>query len=426
MKITVYLIIILKSFVSFSQENYTISSQKDRLRQYSGQWVSAMNPSIDSVAKLPEKKMSSLSNFNNHSLTVEVLQKDSSNQYNPILHEIIGYDSVTDTIFAAGHNAQGAFFTGKGIFTSEKKWTMQDKDLNGNNTMKVDFNFQNYTDVILEGFDSNEKSLWKTRYIKNNPKDKNIGIQLVSVHKEMLKNPEQTLIQLGRMGYSYVETFVYKEGGFYGQSPEQFKAMVEKAGMKFLGSMTFFDPENKNDDSAINAWWNKTIQDHKLAGVEYLSTSNSKLKVIKTIKELQEYCNYYNKVGKLCKKNGLKFVYHNHADEFLKVEGVTVYDYFLQNTNPEDVYFQSDVYWMQRGGVNPIDYFKTYPNRFISWHVKDYKELGESGKIDFKDIFNYQKIAGVQYILSEVEEYSFPPLYSVSLAWEYMYYELLK
>ncbi len=426
MKIVLYFVIVFNCVVSFAQENYSLSSQKDRLRQYSGQWVSAINPSTDSVAKLPEIKMSSMNNFNNHSLTVKVLRKDSSNQYNPILHEIIGYDSVTDTIFAAGHNVQGAFFTGKGIFTSEKSWSMQDKDLDGNKTMKVAFNFQNYTDVILEAFDNNNHSLWKTRYIKNNPKNKNIGIQLVSVHDDMLKNPEQTLIQLGRMGYSYVETFVYEKGSFYGQSPEQFRAMVEKAGMKFLGSMTFFDPEDKNDDTAINTWWNKVIQDHKIAGVEYLSTSNSKIKSIKTIKELQDYCNYYNKVGKLCKDNGLKFVFHNHADEFLMVEGIRVYDYFLQNTNPEYVYFQSDIYWMHVAGVNPIDFFKKYPNRFISWHVKDYKELGESGKIDFKDIFKYQEISGVQYILSEVEDYNFPPLFSVGLAWEYIYYELLK
>ncbi|MBJ7880657.1 sugar phosphate isomerase/epimerase family protein [Gelidibacter salicanalis] len=426
MKIALCWFIVLKSFVCLAQNNYSISSQKDRLRQYSGQWISAAYPSRDSVALFPEIKMSSITNFNNHSLTVKVSQKDANNQYHPILHEIIGYDSVTDTIFAAGHNAKGAFFTGKGKFSSENNWTMQDKDLNGNKTIKVDFNFQNYTDVILEGFDNNKQSLWKTRYIKNNPSDKNIGIQLVSVHDEMLKNPEQTLIQLGRMGYSYVETFVYKNGGFYGQSPTQFKAMVEKAGMKFLGSMTFFDPENKNDDAAINTWWTKTIQDHKKAGVEYLSTSNSKIKNIKTIKDLQEYCNYYNKVGKLCKNNGLKFIFHNHADEFLMVEEVRVYDYFLKNTNPEYVYFQSDIYWMQVAGVNPVDYFKAYPNRFISWHVKDFKELGESGKIDFKHIFKYQELSGVQYIISEVEDYSFPPLFSVSLAWEYIYYELLR
>ncbi len=242
----------------------------------------------------------------------------------------------------------------------------------------------------------------------------------------MLKNPKETLIQLGRMGYSYVETFVYKDGSFYGYSPEEFKAMVANAGMQFLGSMTFFDPENKNDDAIITNWWNKTIKDHKEAGVEYLSTSNNKIKNIKSITELQAYCDYYNKIGQLCKANGLKFVFHNHADEFLTVEGIKVYDYFLQNTNPEYVYFQADLYWMTVAEVNPVDYFKAYPKRFISWHVKDYKELGESGKIDFKDIFKYQEISGVQYLLSEVEDYTYPTITSVSLAWEYIYYELLK
>ncbi|MBJ7880661.1 sugar phosphate isomerase/epimerase family protein [Gelidibacter salicanalis] len=303
---------------------------------------------------------------------------------------------------------------------------MLDRDLDDNLTMKVDFNFQNYKDVVLEGFDNENHSLWKTRYIKDNPKSKNIGIQLVSVHDDMLKNPEETLTQLGRMGDSYIEIFVYEKGRFYGQSPEQFRAMVEKSGMKFLASMTFFGPEDKNDDTVINTWWTKTIQDHKKAGVEYLSTSNSKIKNIKTIKDLQDYCNSYNKVGKLCKDNGLKFVFHNHTDEFLMVVGVRVYDYFLQNTNPEYVYFQADIYWMHVAGVNPVDYFKAYPNRFISWHVKDFKELGESGKIDFKHIFKYQELSGVQYIISEVEDYSFPPLFSVGLAWEYIYYELLK
>ena len=425
MKLLLKSLIILLFFSASAQEQYSISSQKDRLRQYSGQWVSAITTESDSLAVMPNIKMSSLSNTNNNSLTVEVLRKDNNSQYQSILHEIIGYDSVSDTIFAAGHNTNGAFFTGKGGFTSQGKWTMQDKDLNGNPTMRVDFQFQNYTDVILEGFDNSEKNLWKTRYIKQNPKDKNIGVQLVSVHEEMLKNPQATLIQLGRMGYSYVETFVYKDGSFYGYGPEEFKAIVEKAGMQFLGSMTFFDPDDKKDLNAIDTWWLKTIEDHKAAGIAYLSTSNSKIKEITSISELKAYSDYYNRIGRLCKENGLKFVFHNHADEFLTVEGIRVYDYFLQNTDPEFVYFQSDLYWMNVAGVNPIAYFKKYPKRFISWHVKDYKELGTSGKIDFKELFKHKKGSGLEYVVSEVEAYSFPPLFSVGLAWEYIYYELL-
>ena len=98
----------------------------------------------------------------------------------------------------------------------------------------------------------------------------------------------------------------------------------------------------------------------------------------------------------------------------------------LENTNPEYVHFQADLYWMDVAGVNPIDYFKRYPNRFISWHVKDYKELGKSGKIDFKNVFLHAEVAGLKYTVAEVEDYTFPPLFSVGLAWEYIYYELLK
>ncbi|WP_042498433.1 hypothetical protein [Algibacter lectus] len=111
---------VLMSTFSFGQTDYSISSQKDRLRQYSGQWVSAINSSTDSVAALPALKMSSISNFNNNSLSITVLQKNSASKYEPILREIIGYDRVTNTVFAAGHNNEGTFFTGKGRFSSEK------------------------------------------------------------------------------------------------------------------------------------------------------------------------------------------------------------------------------------------------------------------------------------------------------------------
>jgi len=227
------------------------------------------------------------------------------------------------------------------------------------------------------------------------------------------------------MGYSYIETFVYKEGEFYGYSPTEFRALVEKNGMRFLGSMTFYNPVNKSKKE-IKDWWNKTILDHKKAGVAYLSTSNNNLKNIKSLSELKIYTDYYNLVGKLCKKAGLQFLFHNHKEEFLEVEGKIIYNYFLENTNPEYVSFQSDLYWMDVAGVKPIDYFNKYPNRFISWHVKDYKELGQSKKIDFEKNFLSAEKAGLKYTIAEVEDYNFPPIISVDLAWQYMYYELLK
>ncbi len=403
---------------------YSIDAQVDRLHQFAGHWSSSVQTDTDSLAPFPVIKMNNISTMNKQSMQVEVLQYQDG-KYKPLLTELIGYDSNSEKIIALGQNREGLIFKGEGRFSSERKWQMHDVDMLGDFYMKVEFNFQSYTDLLAEGFDESGKSLWKTRYIKSNPKDKNIGIQLVSVHQEMLKDPVGTLRELGRMGYSYVETFVYDKGTFYGMSPTEFRKVVEAQGMQFLGSMTFHHlPASDSWESALQ-WWSKTIDDHLAAGVKYLTTSNNQLKSVKTKAELKRYSEFYNAIGKLCSEKGITFAFHNHADEFRLVEGVRIYDYFMENTNPKYVYFQADVYWMSVAGVKPEAYFKNYPNRFLSWHIKDYKELGASGKINWTELFHNPDFAVAKYMVAEVEDYSYPPMYSVQLAWEYLYYEIL-
>lgn len=414
--------IFLFSQLLFSQ--HIIDSQVDRLHQYAGHWVSTVHTDTDSIGKYPSIKMNNISKMDNHSLQVEVLQyKDG--EYNPLLIELISYDSKSDQIIALGQNMEGVVFKGNGQFSNEKKWEMQDIDMLGDFYMQVKFDFQSFTNVLLEGFDESGTSLWETRYIKLNPKDKNIGIQLVSVHQEMLKDPVETLLELSRMGYSYVETFVYDNGTFYGMSPTEFRRVVEAQGMQFLGSMTFHNLPASNSWENSMKWWSKCIDDHLAAGVKYLTTSNNQLKSVTTKAELQRYCDYYNAIGKLCKEKGITFAYHNHADEFRMIEGVRIYDYLLENTNSAYVYLQADIYWMNVGGVKPIDYFRKNPGRFLSWHIKDYKELGASGKINWMELFHDPDFELPTYMVAEVEDYSYPPMFSVQLAWEYLYYEIL-
>src|SRR5690606_8405186 len=107
------------------------------------------------------------------------------------------------------------------------------------------------------------------------------------------------------------------------------------------------------------------------------------------------------------------FGYHNHSKEFGKLEGETLYDFMLQNTDPEKVMFQMDLYWAQQGGANPVDYFNKYPGRFVLWHVKDKAELGENAVMDFKPIFENAAKSGMEHYIVEVEEYNYEPLESV-------------
>ena len=140
----------------------------------------------------------------------------------------------------------------------------------------------------------------------------------------------------------------------------------------------------------------------------------------KTLAELKAYCDYYNQIGKKCNQAGLSFGYHNHAWEFQKVEEETILDYMLNNTEPEKVFFQLDVYWTVMGQKSPVEYFRNYPGRFTLLHIKDHKELGQSGMVGFDAIYRNIETAGTIYSIIEVGKYDYDPLESVKKSLNYL------
>lgn len=252
---------------------------------------------------------------------------------------------------------------------------------------------------------------------KKNAK-KDIAIQLYSV-RDILKGANQTgeasdnytniLKKLAKMGYSGVEAAAYNNGKFYNRTPEEFKKDIESAGLNVLSShctkQLTATELSSGDFSESLKWWDECIAAHKAAGMTYVVTPWAD--VPKTVKDLQTYCNYFNEIGKKCKENGLQYGYHNHAHEFQKVEDkVVMLDYMLENTNPEYVFFEMDVYWVVMGRNSPVDYFNKYPGRFKVLHIKDHREVGQSGMVGFDAIFKNAETAGVKHLIVEVEQYS--------------------
>jgi len=69
---------------------------------------------------------------------------------------------------------------------------------------------------------------------------------------------------------------------------------------------------------------------------------------------LQTYCDYLNAIGKKCREAGIKYGYHNHAHEFQKIEDKAVMlDYMIENTDPENLFIELDVYWAVMGRQAP-------------------------------------------------------------------------
>jgi sugar phosphate isomerase/epimerase len=243
--------------------------------------------------------------------------------------------------------------------------------------------------------------------------EKSIGIQLWSVRDDMKKDAEATIQQLGEMGYSFIEAAGYGNGKFYGMEPMAFKNLLNKNGLQFTASHCGQAlPDKENWDKTMQ-WWDECIEAHAKAGVQYIVQPFMDEKGYGSLEDLKRYCEYFNTIGEKCNAKGIRFGYHNHDKEFEEVDGIIRYDYMLQNTEPEKVMFQLDLYWIKVGGKDALTYFKKYPKRFELWHVKDEKELGESGKMDFEPIFKKASQSGMKEIIVEVERYNYTPLKSV-------------
>lgn len=243
---------------------------------------------------------------------------------------------------------------------------------------------------------------------KQSVKGKNIGLQLYSVRDSIVKDVPGTIAKVGAMGYKFVEPAGYRDGKFYGMEPAAFKALLEANKMTMLSSHTSHDAPDSTNFTETMAWWDKCIAAHSATGAKFIVQPSMGNKAYQSLKGLKAYCDYFNAVGEKCNAKGIRFGYHNHNKEFsTKLEGQTIYDYMLANTDPAKVMFEMDLYWAVVGGANPVDYFNKYPGRFELWHIKDKKEIGASGMMDFKAIWADAAKSGMKYGIVEVEEYSF-------------------
>ncbi len=140
-------------------------NQKEKLAQYIGIWYSTNNINDTILGKNPSIKMTVIPKMDSGSLQVEVF-KQQKGKWIPLMVELISYDKTTDMIVASGQNEKGECFIGRGYFTKNNDWYMNDVNYKGEPTLAVSFHFINSNEVYLEGTTPDNKGDWKVKYIR--------------------------------------------------------------------------------------------------------------------------------------------------------------------------------------------------------------------------------------------------------------------
>ena len=85
-----------------------------------------------------------------------------------------------------------------------------------------------------------------------------------------------------------------------------------------------------------------------------------------------------NEIGRSMARFDLKCVYHNHANEFIKIGNSRVYDILIENTDPSFVGFEFDIGWGQLAGADCPSYILKYAGRFPLLHVKECDRIAKN------------------------------------------------
>lgn len=89
----------------------------------------------------------------------------------------------------------------------------------------------------------------------------------------------------------------------------------------------------------------------------------------------------FNAWGGAFAKEGICFAYHPHGFEFMNHGEGKMLDLLIQETKPDAVSFEMDVFWIVQGAQDPVKWLEKYPTRWVMLHLKDLRKGAAVGRL---------------------------------------------
>jgi sugar phosphate isomerase/epimerase len=224
-----------------------------------------------------------------------------------------------------------------------------------------------------------------------------VGLQLYTVRHEMEKDVEGTIARVAGSGYKEVEF-----AGYFKKTPAEVRALLDRNGLT---------APSAHISAAGPDAWHEALDAAHVIGHRYVVVPWIPVEQRTGIDGYKKIAAHFNQAAEQARAAGLQFAYHNHDFEFAPVEGKLPYDVLLAETDPKLVQMEMDLYWITKGGQDPLAYFARWPGRFPLVHVKDsmgppdnkMTDVG-AGTIDWKHIFAKQQQAGITHFFVEHDQ----------------------
>lgn len=228
-----------------------------------------------------------------------------------------------------------------------------------------------------------------------------IGLQVYTIRDEIARGPRRAYQAVAEMGYEVVEV-----GAATAIPTDELRGIFRDVGLRVSG--THVRLPAMEDPSSVRA----EIKHAQALGAPYIVVAWASPEE----REDPRLPQRIEAVGKAVREAGLRLAYHNHDFEFTTENGDgRLFDRLLEETDPDLVAFELDVYWTQFAGLDPADYLRNHGDRMRLVHLKDmtpdrqFTEVGD-GTLDIPGLIRLADKA--DYLLVENDRPAIPPLES--------------
>jgi len=225
-----------------------------------------------------------------------------------------------------------------------------------------------------------------------------IGMHLYTVRDILAADPLGTLTALADIGYRCVGVSAFP------RTATEIRDLCGQAGVNPVILHV--------GHGDITGDWAAKLADAATIGVDWLVLSSFPGEMY-TLDGMRLGARQLTEAGAAAAELGMGMLHHNHDSEFRVVDGVSLYEILLSETDPSLVGFELDLGWADRAGADSRKLFTKNPGRFPVLHVKDHNGAGKwadvgAGVVDFPRIFNKAGRGGVRYWLVERDDQPAP------------------
>ena len=242
-----------------------------------------------------------------------------------------------------------------------------------------------------------------------------IGAQMYTIRDYVKTNEgiDSSFAKLKEIGYTHGQRSAFNA------DPHFIKEMCDKHDFKITSSHGNFDEMYANID--------KHIADHKVYGCRMPGIGGLPQQYRETKEGILTFVKRASEIADKMAAEGQIFTYHNHAFEFVKVDGKYIMDYILEECS-ENVKLMVDVYWLSVAGINPVDFLKKNASRVGAVHYKDLKVVDNApemcevgyGNLDWDKIIACCDELNPEFIFVEQDRNFDNPFDSLKMSYDFL------